>query len=233
QAALDRLFAQLVRTYGDYRSLAVLTRNGQRVSLAGEDSALTGDVSDQEWFTAALRTGEYISALYLDDDGNPRLAMATLTQAGEGQFVVRATLQLDTLYASLAELETGGDGGTYLVDPVTGLFLSRPYFGGQPLRDRNPAFDWGRKHFHVDYLEHGIEEVDAGSYTRADGAAVIEAHCCTREGDWLVVVERESAEVERQSQALLTELGLLAAATLAALALVTAAGLRLARRRAG
>ena len=221
QAHAETLLGELASTYNDYQSVSTYTREGRRLSLAGEDSA-PADAAGSAWFVAAVGDGEHVSALELGPRDIPTLAMAVLATAPGGDVVVRATLNLATLNAHLAEMVSGATGGTYMVDPITGAFLSRPYFGGEPLTQRSPEFSWGRKHFHVDYREHGIEEVDAGRHVRADGTEVIEAHCCTRDGTWLVVVERELDEVEAQNDALKLQLGLTLLLALAALAAIVA-----------
>ena len=220
QTHAETLLGELASTYRDYQSVSTYTREGRRLSLAGEDSA-PAEAADAAWFVATVGDGDYVSALELGPHDIPTLAMAVLATTPGGDTVVRATLNLATLNAHLAEMVSGASGGTYMVDPITGAFLSRPYFGGQPLTQTSPEFSWGRKHFHVDYREHGIEEVDAGRHVRADGTEVIEAHCCTRDGTWLVVVEREIDEVHAQNDALKLQLGvtlLLALAALAAIA---------------
>ena len=227
---VQTVLTELATTYADYLSFSAYTRDGELINLAGDDTIDTTDVASQEWFSATLSHSEYVSPLYLGPREIPTLAMAVLAVTPTGSHVVRATLNLGTLNAHLSEMVAGETGGSYMVDPVTGSYLSRPYYGAEPLLDRSPRFSWGKKHFHVDYEEHGIEEVDATVATRADGTKVIEAHCCTREGNWLVVVERELEEVLSQSQTIRQQLGITIAIALALLTTVIGIALRLGRR---
>jgi len=230
QIELQPILNELARTHADYRSLSLWNRDGSLLQRAGDDPLEPGEIIDQEWFQAAVTGGQYISSLYLGSDDKPTLAMAILGQRRDEDHVLRATLRLDSLSHTLAELVVGDTGGTYMVDPVSGTYLSRPHFGGEPLRDRSVQFSWGKKHYHVDYDEHGIEEVDAGTYRRDDGTEVMEAHCCTRQGEWLVVVERDIAEVSHESRALASRLGITILVTLLVLVLITVLGWRYTRR---
>ena len=189
------LLAELSAIYADYLSFSVYAPDGRLLALAGEETIETGDVTDQAWFAATLERGEYVSSLYLGPGQIPTLAMAVRAVTASGDLVVRTTLTLATLNAHLSEMVAGESGGSYMVDPISRSYLTHPYIGGRPLQERSPRFSWGEKHFHVDYDEHGIEEVDATLATRADGTQVVEAHCCTRQGNWLVVVERELDEI--------------------------------------
>ena len=227
---VQTLLTELATTYADYLSFSVYTRDGQLINLAGDDPINTADVTSQEWFSAALSHGEYVSPLYLGPREIPTLAMAVLAATPTGSHVVRTTLNLGTLNAHLSEMVAGETGGSYMVDPITGNYLSRPYFGAQPLLESSPRFNWGKKHYHVDYEEHGIEEVEATIATRADGTKVIEAHCCTREGTWLVVVERELGEVLSQGKAMRQRLGITIVIALALLTTVIGIALHLGRR---
>jgi len=227
---VQALLSELASTYADYLSFSVYSREGQLIGLAGEDTIESSDAASQEWFATTLTRGEFISPLYLGAREIPTLAMAVLAVTPTGTHVVRATLNLATLNAHLSEMVAGESGGTYMVNPITGSYLSRPYYGAEPLLETSPRFSWGERHFHVDYEEHGIEEVDAKVATRADGTEVIEAYCCTRDGTWLVVVERELDEVLDLHRALRLQLGMTLGFTLLLLAAITGIALRLGRR---
>ncbi len=227
---VEPLLGELASVYADYISVSVYTRDGLLLGLAGEEDIDTAAVAGQAWFTNALALGEYISPLYLGPAQVPTLAMAVRAVTPAGDHVVRATMTLGTLNTYLSELVVGESGGTYMVDPISGSYLTHPYFGGQPLIERSPSFTWGRKHFHVDYDEHGLEEVDASRVVRADGTEVLEAHCCTRQGTWLVVVERELDEVLSADRGLRRQLSAVFAVTLALLAAIVGGTYHLVRR---
>ena len=221
--------AELSVVYADYLSFSVYTQDGQLLGLAGEEVIDSDRAIDQEWFTTTLARGEYTSPLYLGPGQIPTIAMAVRASTDVGGLVVRATLTLATLNAHLAEMVAGESGGTYMVDPISGSYLTHPYFGGKPLQERSPRFSWGEKHFHVDYDEHGIEEVDATLSTRADGTPVIEAHCCTRQGNWLVIVERELEEILATDSAMRHQLSATFAIALLLLGVIAAAAWRFMR----
>jgi hypothetical protein len=223
------LLAELSAVYADYVSFASYHPDGQRLGFAGEENVDTESVADQDWFTTTLQRGEFVSPLYLGPGQIPTLAMAVRASSAAGDLVVRTTLTLASLNGHLAEMVAGESGGTYMVDPISGSYLSHPYFGGRPLQERSPRFSWGEKHFHVDYDEHGIEEVDATLATRADGTQVIEAHCCTRQGNWLVVVERELDEILAADRALRHRVSATFATALLALVLIALLAWRLLR----
>ncbi len=223
------LLAELAAVYADYLSFSVYGPDGRLLGLAGEETIDTGNVTDQPWFATTLGQGEHTSPLYLGPGQIPTLAMAVRAVTESGDLVVRATLTLATLNAHLSEMVAGESGGTYMVDPISGSYLTHPYFGGRPLHERSPRFSWGEKHFHVDYDEHGIEEVDASLAIRADGTRVVEAHCCTRQGNWLVVVERELDEILAADGALRHRVSATFAVALLALVLIVLGAWRLGR----
>ncbi len=227
---VEPLLGELASVYADYISVSVYTRDGLLLGLTGEEDIDTAAVAGQAWFTNALALGEYISPLYLGPAQVPTLAMAVRAVTPVGDHVVRATMTLGTLNTYLSELVVGESGGTYMVDPISGSYLTHPYFGGQPLIERSPSFTWGRKHFHVDYDEHGLEEVDASRAVRADGTEVLEAHCCTRQGTWLVVVERDLDEILSADRGLRRQLSAVFAITLALLAAIVGGTYHLVRR---
>lgn len=180
--------------YEDYKSLAVFDMEGNQISgvnpdiVGGLDMAV--NVKEKEWFAETLASGEHIGSLYLGGAGEPVLSMAVHVKNENDEWIVRTDFSVERLHEILEGLRTSKNGGTYIVDPITGVYLSRPYYGASLLLDKNEFFNTGERHNHVDYDFHGVEEVEVGVYENPAGDTVLEAHCCTRNGRWLVVVER-------------------------------------------
>ena len=185
------------KIYGNFNSLAVVDIEGTAISTAGEDVI---DVKNKmgnreaEWFIKAVEKGKYVSPLYNGPDNKPTVAFVTYNISGGQEWLVRSTQGMEPLYDIFKELQHN-DSGSYIVDPVTGEYLSKPIFGGNIFKDKNEYFNLGKKHYHKDYDYHGVEEVQIGEYINPRGEEVFEAHCCTRRGSWLIIFEQGKDKV--------------------------------------
>ncbi len=186
---MDHLVA-LRNVYGDFDGLFVIDDQGQVLETAGDGPLAGTDVSAEGWFKEARLRGAHLGQMVADANGNPSIILAAFGTDEDASVVLGAKMRLDRLNEMLNEFEVWGGGGTYLVDPFTGRYLSAPYFGGQPYAEVNSQFNFGKRHFHIDYDFHGLEEVATGHYRNPAGDKVMEAHCCVHSGEWLVVVER-------------------------------------------
>ena len=189
---VSRQLKILGKVYGNFKSLAVMDIKGTVISSAGEDVI---DVKNKmgnreaEWFIKAVTKGKYVSPLYNGPENRPTVAFVTYNISGSQEWLVRSTQSMEPLYDILKELQYN-DSGSYIVDPLTGEYLSQPIFGGNIFKDKNENFNLGKKHYHKDYDYHGIEEVQTGEYINPKGKDVFEAHCCTRRGSWLIIFEQ-------------------------------------------
>lgn len=193
--ALNQHLQQWRNSYGDFKSLALISDDGTLISQAGSD-VLGKNNATQLWFKQAMATGRYISSIYADQDGEPTLAISIYREKESRVWITRSTLRLDNLYQQLQHFQSEGMGTTYLIDPLSGTYLSQSPLGEEPLISKNSYFNWGKMHFHTDYENHGVEEVGASVYTGADGRRQLEAHCCVRNGQWLVVLEQDAARLD-------------------------------------
>lgn len=214
QLELAQFHERLQALYGDFRSLALSDAQGQLLAWSGFQLNKSPLVDNTEWFQTAIREGEYLGPIVRDKNHAVYFTYA-LAREHEGiKQVMAVTIHLERLSAILEEFALKDAGGTYIVDPRSGKYLSRPYYGGEPLQNVNQHFNWGRKHEHIDYEHHGTAEVGLGSYTNPVGTAVNEAHCCINNGEWLVVVEKPLSAMGQHTQPIKSRLLLTAIACL-------------------
>jgi len=180
------------RSFEGTKSLTISDGSG---TLLGSTELGIGDsVIKEEWFITAKKRGEYIGPLFMGENNRPEITFAVYTKFEEHEWVTMMKVGMEVLYESLAETKVGKLGGTFMVSPYDGYILSPTYLGETPLKDKNNEYNLGKKHYHTDYEYHGVEEVEASEYTRPDGRKVLEAHCCIRSGNWLMVVEQDLNE---------------------------------------
>lgn len=201
-----RHFKHWEKTYGNVKSLTVIDNNGTVLSRAGVDVIEKTGNQSADWFVETTKKGKQVSSLYKGPDNKPTIAFVTYNKSFEKKWLLRLTMGLEPLYDILSEFQHAGKEGSYMVDPVTGEYLSTPLFGGNILIDKNEKFNFGKKHYHKDYDYHGAEEVEVGEYINPKGQDVFEAHCCTRRGKWLIIYERGKDVVFRHIRPLLSKI---------------------------
>ncbi len=112
---LETLFRAVNRS-GVITDLGVIDRNGRHLAYAGPfKKELAGrDYSGAEWFVEVMRSGRYVSDVFLGYRKVPHIVVAV---ADEGrQWILRATIDSGLLDGLVASANVGPDGDAFVID---------------------------------------------------------------------------------------------------------------------
>ncbi len=113
-ARRDRLAAvrdEMQREGGGIVDLGLLDATGRHVAYVGPYALMGLDYSGQPWFQQVLVRGRYLSDVFLGFRRFPHVIIAVKKREAGGDYVLRATLDMDQLAAMVREgaLESGTD----------------------------------------------------------------------------------------------------------------------------
>ena len=157
---------------------------GRHLSYTGPYNLLNENYRDTEWFRHIRDEERYISDVFLGFRKVPHFVMAVRHDEGNGRFwVLRASINSEVFDQLVSGGVIGSGGDCYLLDK-TGRYQTRPKHGGQVLSESGMMVDAPR----VD-----VWTVRALS---ADGRAIVRTMQWVKDRRWLLVAEREIAEVD-------------------------------------
>ncbi|HSB51666.1 MAG TPA: cache domain-containing protein, partial [Dissulfurispiraceae bacterium] len=97
QKTLHEIFSKRKREFGELVDLGVIDSKGIQRAYAGPYDLLGKDYSTHDWFQKVAVRGVYVSDVFLGYRRIPHVAVAVKQEAPGGFWVVRATIDLETL----------------------------------------------------------------------------------------------------------------------------------------
>jgi len=185
-AVLAQVFRHLQELSPAFVDLGVFNAAGVHVAYQGP-YPLAGKVyKDEDWFLEVVKTGTYISDVFLGFRKVPHFIVAVTRREGPDTWVLRSTIDTHRFSRLVEEVRIGSTGEAYLLNRQ-GRFQTVPRSGGE-LMEPDP----------------GPVEVPASRDTvpivirdDPEGHATLYATTWLSMKDWLLVVRQEKADAFR------------------------------------
>jgi two-component system NtrC family sensor kinase len=114
---LITLLEALKRSVGGFSDLGVIDHTGTQIRYVGPYDLEGKNYGDEEWFKEVLRSGFYISDVFLGFREAPHLVIAVKSNLPDGSFYVfRATLDTERFNKVLSQLHVSGKGDLFLIN---------------------------------------------------------------------------------------------------------------------
>jgi two-component system NtrC family sensor kinase len=184
-AVFRGVFTNLNSTYKqDFQDLSLIDDQGRHLSYIGPYDLLHVNYRDTEWFRHVADEGLYISDVFLGFRKVPHFIMAVRHDEGGGRFwVLRASINSEVFDQLVSGGVIGSGGDIYLLDK-TGRYQTRPKHSGQVLSESGMTVGAPRG------------DVWTVRTMSADGRAIVRTMQWIKDRRWLLVAEREIAEVD-------------------------------------
>lgn len=128
---LEQLFTRIQSHYPLLADLGVIDQHGIQQSYYGDYDLHGSDYSDEDWFQKIFDMGVYVSDVYTGQRGVPHFAIAVsnFDPRTKSSWVLRATIDADTLQQFTNTIKTNPTEDLFLVDNHGILQTSSLYFG--------------------------------------------------------------------------------------------------------
>jgi two-component system NtrC family sensor kinase len=181
QAGLQRVFDSLSHSYNQtFVDMGVIDSDGTHVAYAGPYDLKDRNYAQTEWFRSVMSAGGYVSDVFMGFRQVPHCVIAVKRQEGDHAWVLRATISSDKFQAIVRTEQLGSTGEAYLVN-AEGIYQLPPRQGR--VLAKSPI---------------DVHAVHAGVRSRkieVDGRMVIRATTWLNNDRWMLVVERDEAEI--------------------------------------
>jgi two-component system NtrC family sensor kinase len=118
QQVLARIFADFKREFGVVVDLGLIDKNGIQQSYTGPYNLQGKDYANQEWFHKAATRGIYVSDVFLGYRRLPHFAIAVKKDEPDKEsfWILRATIDMETLNRMLASIKLGKDDDAFIIN---------------------------------------------------------------------------------------------------------------------
>jgi len=117
QETLEKLLANLKKSFGGFIDIGVIDPSGTQSAYAGPYQLVGKDYSRQVWYKEVLTGGVYLSEVFLGFRHVPHRIIAVQRDLPNGfSYVLRAALDTKKLDNLLFDLEIGRGGDAFMVD---------------------------------------------------------------------------------------------------------------------
>lgn len=129
EVVLARVFNTL-QTHGrSYIDLGVIDENGRHVAYVGPYGLKDVNYKDAPWFHETMVRGTYISDVFLGFRNLPHIIIAVLRHEGEHAWILRATLDMNTLESLVQSGQFDASMDSFLVNSGAVLQTPSRYLG--------------------------------------------------------------------------------------------------------
>lgn len=143
---LSEVLRNIKLGFGGVTDLSVVSHTGTQVAYAGPFLNLEGkDYSQQRWFMESAKTDRYVSVIFKGYRGVPHFIIAIRSTQPDGNFfILRATLETESLMRTLDSYETGEHSDLFLIDRTGIIQTPSKFYGGifklftRPLPEYDP-----------------------------------------------------------------------------------------------
>lgn len=128
---LEQLFTRIQSHYPLLADLGVIDQRGIQQAYLGDYDLQGTDYSDEDWFQKIFVKGVYVSDVYSGHRGVPHFAIAvgSFDPRTKSKWVLRATIDADTLQQFTSTIKTNATEDLFLVDNQGKLQTSSLHFG--------------------------------------------------------------------------------------------------------
>ena len=164
----------------DFVDLGVINERGEHVAYVGPYDLKGKNYSDASWFRTVLEKGSYVSDVFLGHRQVPHCVVAILREEDQQRWILRATINNESLYSLVRSLEVGETGDVFVVN-TDGLYQTPPARGH--VLDRSA---WESPQAHQGVVDRRLE---------LGNAHFSQVATWTNNGHWLLVVQQAESEI--------------------------------------
>ena len=183
QENLNRIFDRLQRKSEAFADLGVFDADGVHVAYRGP-YRLSGKVySDTEWFRQVMKTGTYISDIFLGYRNVPHFVIAVARLNNGRRWAIRATIDTLRFNDLVRKVRIGKTGEAFILNR-NGIFQTERRSGGD-LMETDP-----------DHTRYPAALNGTHTFIRSDsrGDQYLYATALLKNKDWRLVVRQEKAD---------------------------------------
>jgi two-component system NtrC family sensor kinase len=179
---LSEIFTIMRNNSHSFVDLGIIGMDGRHVAYVGPYNLRDADYSREVWFRETMRKGVYISDVFMGFRQVPHFIIAVLRHAGERSFIMRATIDMDTVDALLERTYSDRSGEAFLINSE-GVLQTMTRAHGNIMDKVN---------FSIPAVSRGHPQTF--TVQGAQGRAMLAAVAPLESIDWLLVVEDDVTE---------------------------------------
>jgi two-component system, NtrC family, sensor kinase len=128
---LGRIFNIMQKHSKSFLDLGVIDQEGKHLAYVGPHRNLKEvNYKNEEWFSAVMNTGEYVSDIFLGFRKTPHFIIAVLVRGKTENWILRATINSDILQDIVDAAQIGKTGDAFIINREN-ILQTKPRFGGE------------------------------------------------------------------------------------------------------
>ncbi len=163
-----------------FQDLGVIDERGNHLAYIGPYTLTDKNYRQSEWFKETLSRGATISDVFLGFRAVPHIVIAVPRREGDKRFILRATINNDTLSALVRQIDRGATGDAFVVNRE-GIYQTAPKEGS--VLERSGLI---QKKTHSGVLVKHIT---------VDRVQTVQATTWLNHDHWLLVVRQAESEI--------------------------------------
>jgi two-component system NtrC family sensor kinase len=180
---LQSVLAVLNRRQPSFIDLGIIDASGRHLAYVGSYELADRNYGDESWFEETMLRGVYVSDVFLGFRREPHFVIAIRHDEETVPWILRATIDSEVFDRLVQSGQTGRRGDAYIVNRA-GFYQTPPRFGGEIL---------GQAPFETSIAPPGLTVVPREG---VDGQELLTAFAWIDSKNWLLVIDRDPAEME-------------------------------------
>ncbi len=180
---LKAVFERLKKVSVAFEDLGIFNAEGTHVSYQGPYELVGRHYRDAEWFMEVIKSGVFISDVFMGYRQQPHFIIALASGNGSQQWVIRTTIDTQTFERLVGGIHIGKTGEAYIVNTTGELQTSRRS-GGRLLS------------ITADNVHYAMREKTIDSFVQHDdsGEKYLYAMARLKNGAWTLVARQKATE---------------------------------------
>ncbi len=127
---LSNILRNLQKSFGGFTDLGLIDASGRQVNYIGPYDLASADYRGQKWFEEVKARGSHTSDVFLGLRQSPHMVLAVYQDTGgEQSFILRATIEAESIHQKLVHMETGPVSDFFVVNQKGVLQTRSRFFG--------------------------------------------------------------------------------------------------------
>lgn len=182
--AINIIFENLKNRSGAFIDLGLFDYRGIHVRYSGKYLLKGKEYRDEVWFQKVMKTGTYISDIFLGYRNIPHFIIAVRQESGNKTWVLRATIDTQYFYTLVSKVRIGRTGEAYILNK---------YGVAQTLRRSGGIRVLEKDH---EYIKFPESENSIQTFVKIDSAKNRYLYATTwlKDREWVLVVRQEKKD---------------------------------------
>ncbi len=130
EKTLSQIYLTLKQTFGGFVDIGLIDSDGLQKTYVGPYDLRNINYADQDWYNEVKLRDSYISDVFMGFRGFPHFVIAVKNEkAGEGFYVLRATLDIEFINRQIQSLDVGSTADAFLINR-DGILQTKSYYYG-------------------------------------------------------------------------------------------------------